>query len=413
MKLFRQEAIENETNRFTTGTTMVSPPGISAYVVFLAFSLTCVGLFVLFGKYAPKDTVRGYVTTATGDVEVYSQSDGTILALSVAEGQSVVEGQELMTLSTARAARQSAAARKAVVRALRSELSDLGIQSRSEQKAFDLQEETARQDIASLRERLATLTRQRGVLDEGLKLSERELTRLLALDAMQFVSKLDQDRARAAKVEFSFRMYELELAIDSVRSEIRRNEKLLAEIPVRREARAAEMRAQSQQLSVKITESNDFDTQRISAPSSGMVSGLLVREGQTISMNTPLLNIVPEHADFILELLIPSRTIGFVRPGARVEIRYDAYPYQKYGTFEGVIASISHTTVLPNDKRFRVRISEPVYLAIARIERRVVLVDGEPQTLQSGMTLTADILRDERRILEWIFDPLIGAAKRL
>ena len=138
-----------------------------------------------------------------------------------------------------------------------------------------------------------------------------------------------------------------------------------------------------------------------------------MREGQTISMNTPLLNIVPEHADFILELLIPSRTIGFVRPGARVEIRYDAYPYQKYGTFEGVIASISHTTVLPNDKRFRVRISEPVYLAIARIERRVVLVDGEPQTLQSGMTLTADILRDERRILEWIFDPLIGAAKRL
>ena len=413
MKLFRQEAIENKTSRFTTSTTMVSPPGISAYALFLAFSLVAVGLFGLLGRYAPKDTVRGYVTTAAGDVEVYSQSDGTILALRVAEGQSVVEGQELMTLSTARAAGQSAAARKEVVSALRSELADLQVQSRSEQKAFDLEEETTRQEIAALRDRLATLARQRAVLDEGLKLSERALARLTALDATQFVARVDQDRARAARVEFGFRMYDLELSVESVRSEIRRNEKLLAEIPARREARAAEMRVKAHQLSVRITESTRFDMQRISAPSTGMVSGLLVREGQTISMSDPLLNIVPEHADFVLELLIPSRAIGFVRPGARVEVRYDAYPYQKYGTFEGVIDSISHTTVLPNDKRFRVRITEPVYLASARIERQFVLVDGEPQSLQSGMTLTADILRDERRILEWIFDPLIGAARRL
>ena len=413
MQLFRQEAIENKTSRFTTSTTMVSPPGISAYAIFLSFSLVSVGLFVLFGKYAPKDTVRGYVTTATGNVEVYSQSDGTILALSVAEGQSVVEGQELMTVSTARAAGQSAAARKEVVSALRSELADLKIQSRSEQESFDLQEDATRQEIASLRDRLETLTRQRGVLDEGLKLSERELGRLTALGATQFVTKAEMDRARAARLEFNFRMYELELSIESARSEIRRNAKLLAEIPARRGARAAEMRAKAHQLSVSITESTGFDTQQISAPSTGLVSGLLVREGQTISMDNPLLNIVPEHADFMLELLIPSRTIGFVRPGARVEIRYDAYPYQKYGTFEGVIDSISHTTVLPNDKRFRVRISEPVYLASASIERQFVLVDGERQSLQSGMTLTADILRDERRILEWIFEPLVGAATRL
>ena len=411
--LFRKEAIENKANRFATSTTMVAPIGYWAYTLFIVGLTIAIILFVFLGKYSPKDTVRGYVSTTTGDVEVYSQSDGTILELGISEGDAVLKGQELMTLGTARSTGQSAVARKQVLVDLRSELSDLQVQIEREQEAFVLKEKALEEEVVSLRDRLTKLTRQRGVLQAGLDLSERELARLTALDAAQNISKVDLDRARAATIEFKLRMHELELSIDSVLADIRRNEQLLVENPILREARLAELSAESRQLSIAITENMGRDMQRIIAPSTGIVSGLLVREGQTISMNNPLLNIVPKDGEFFVELLIPSRTIGFVNTGATVKIRFDAYPYQKFGTFEGLIDSIARTTVLPTDKRFRVPISEPVYLASAKLLTQSIMVDGKPQALQSGMTLTADIMRDERRILEWIFDPLIGAAERL
>jgi len=357
--------------------------------------------------------VRGYVSTTTGDVEVYSQSDGTILELSVTEGQSVVAGQALLVLNTARSVSQSAVARKQIIEALRSELADLRSQIRSEQETFDLQEKAVGEEIVSLHDRLQKVVDQREVLQAGLELAEGELARLTALDATQFVSDADQDRARAATIEFRLRLHDLDLSVDALQSDIRRNQQLLQEIPVRRTTRAAELRAESRRLSIAVTENRGREKQRVLAPSAGIVSGLLVREGQTISMSSPLLNIVPEDGEFFAELLIPSRTIGFVRAGAAVKIRFDAYPYQKFGTFDAVIESLARTTVLPTDKRFRVLLSEPVYMAAASMATQSVIVDGKAQPLQSGMTLTADILRDERSILAWIFDPLIGAAERL
>lgn len=413
MKLFRQEAIEHKASAFATSTTMVSPPGYRAYTLLIGSLAIGISLFVLLGRYAPKDTVRGYVSTTTGDVEIYSQSDGTILELSVTEGQSVVPGQELLVLSTARSIGQSAGARKQIIGALRSELEDLRIQIQSEHEGFDLQEKAVAEEIVSLRDRLQKLVDQRQVLQAGLELAERELARLTALDATQFVSDADQDRARASTIEFRLRLHDLDLSVDALQSDIRRNQQLLQEIPVRRKARAAELRAESRRLSIAVTENMGREMQRVLAPSAGIVSGLLVREGQTISMSNPLLNIVPEDGEFFAELLIPSRTIGFIGAGATVKIRFDAYPYQKFGTFDAVIESLARTTVLPTDKRFRVPLSEPVYMASASMSMQFVVVDGQPRPLQSGMTLTADILRDERSILAWIFDPLIGAAERL
>lgn len=411
--LFRKEAIEAKSNRFESNSKMVSSVGFLTYLLFIASVAISVVLFVFVGRYSPKDTVQGYVTTTVGDVEVYSQSDGTILALNVTEGDLVVAGQELMTLSTSRAIGQSASIRKEIIAALRSELSDLIIQTQRENDAFGLQVRGVNEVIASLRNRLTMLTRQRDVLGIGLQLSARELTRLTALDAAELVSRKDQDHARVATVEFELRMHELDLSIDTIQSEIRHNQQLLREIPVRRDARAAEMRARAHRLSIEIAEGMGRDEQRVLAPSTGVVSGLLVREGQTVTMNNPLLNIVPEYGEFYIELLIPTRTIAFIQPGALVKIRFDAYPYQKFGTYDGVVASISRTTVFPSDKRFRVKITEPVYLATVQIRSQTVSAYGKRRGLQSGMTLTADILRDERRLIEWLFDPLISAAQKL
>lgn len=409
----RIEAIENKRGTLDSSTTLVSPLSFSVLSLFVALLAGCILLFAFLGKYSPKDTVRGVVATTMGDVEVYAPSDATIIELFVSEGEVVSKNQELMALSTSRGVGQSASSRDRIVAQLKEEEAELTLQAQLEAEAFDAQALGVKQEISSLNGRLQLLVDQREGLREGLELSEREYQRLTSLGASKFVSERDQGVARAAIVEFQLRTRDLGLSIDTVRSDIRRNQQLLSEIPIRRDARAAEMRARLHQLAITLTESQGNSVQRLAAPSNGIVSGLLVREGQTISTHNPLLNIIPERGIFYVEVFIPTRTIAFVRPGATVKIRYDAYPYQKFGTYEGVVDSVARTTVLPTDKRFRVNISEPVYIARVRIKDQRLLAYGVPQPLQSGMTLSADVIRDERRLIEWIFDPMISAVQRL
>lgn len=411
--LFRQEAVDNKSKSFISSSTMVSPLSFSTFSLFVVAVAVAVVAFVSLGKYSPKDTVRGYVTTTTGGVEVYAQSDGTILNLHVNEGETVTKGQELITLGTSRAVGHSAETRKEVIAALRLEQTDLLVQIEREGETFRVQQQGVADEISSLRERLDLLAEQREELVNALELSERALDRLTALEASEFVSQRDREVASAAIVEVKLRLKGLGLSADSIKSDIRRNQQRLAEIPVLREARAAEMRVEHHQLSIKIIENMGRNTQSVRAPSGGIVSGLLVRDGQTISSNSPLLNLIPEYGDFYVEVLVPTRTIAFVHSGAPVRIRYDAYPFQKFGTHGGFVESVSQTTVLPTDKRFRIDIAEPVYIARVRIADQAVLAYGEQLPLQSGMTLTADVLRDERRLIEWIFDPLISATRRL
>lgn len=411
--LFRKEAVDYKTNSFVSSTTMVSSLSRSAFSLFVFLVAASVVGFVFLGKYSPKDTVRGYVTTKTGGVEVYAQSDGTIRNLRVAEGDVVSRNQELLTLGTARAMGHSTATREEVLAALRSQQADVLFQAEREGEAFALKEQGFKNEIASLRTRIALLSEQRAEMQNGLELAERKLERLTTLEASEFAASMDQDEASAAIVEFKLRLKDLELIVDSIQSEVRRNQQSLAEIPTLRDTRQAEMRVDLHELSIKITENKGRNTQRVLAPSDGVVSGLLVRDGQTISSSSPLLNIVPEQGGFFVEVLVPTRSIAFIRSGAQVTIRYDAYPHQKFGTHAGVVESVSRTTVLPTDKRFRVAINEPVYIARVRIPVQSVAAYGELRPLQSGMTLTADLLRDQRRLVEWIFDPLISATQRM
>lgn len=411
--LFRKEAVDHSLYRFASTPISASPPSYTALSLFIFIAATALVVFVFVGRYSPKDTVHGFVTTTTGGVEVYAPSEGTILTMRVNEGDVVAKGQELLTLGTSRAFAGSGETLEDVVGALRSEQEDLRLQADREREIFDVQERGIKDEIKSLDTRLRLFSEQRAELRRGQELSRRTVERLTALESSEFISSRDLDKAQSAIVEYNLRLKELDLLADATRSDIRSSKNRLVQLPALRDARAAEFLVKQHQLSVRIMENEGRNTQRVLAPVDGVVSGLLVRNGQTVSSSRPLLSIIPENGDYYAEVLVPTRTIAFVRPGAAVQIRFDAYPYQKFGTHSGVIESVSRSTVLPTDKRFRINITEPVYLAHVRILQQGVEAYGELLPLQSGMTLTADVLRDQRRLVEWIFDPLVSATRKL
>lgn len=137
---------------------------------------------------------------------------------------------------------------------------------------------------------------------------------------------------------------------------------------------------------------------------------MVAQPGQTVDTTRPLVSIVPMGARLQAHLVAPSSAVGFVKIGETVLLRYQAYPYQKFGHYRGRVVSISKTA-LPNNQidtlgHIADGSSQPMYLIIVNLCRQTIEAYGKPQPLQAGMLLQADILQDRRRLYEWALDPL-------
>ena len=153
----------------------------------------------------------------------------------------------------------------------------------------------------------------------------------------------------------------------------------------------------------------------ITAPVAGRISALQANSGSTVTTLTPLMSIVNDGARMQAELYAPSRAIGFARTGQEVRLMYDAFPYQRFGSFAGRIISISRTVLAPNeiDAPVQAQTKEPMYRIQVAIVDQNILAFGQRIALQPGMTLQANIVLDRRSFLDWLLEPINAVRSRL
>jgi membrane fusion protein len=135
---------------------------------------------------------------------------------------------------------------------------------------------------------------------------------------------------------------------------------------------------------------------------------LQVHKGQTVQPQRLQLEIVPDNSPLRAELLIPTRAAGFVRVGQEVRLLYDAFPYQNFGAYTGRIAELSNTVVTKTDAMGPIVPEEPVYKALAVLDRPDVDANGRKVPLEAGMLLQAKIILDRRSLARWALDPLLS-----
>lgn len=156
---------------------------------------------------------------------------------------------------------------------------------------------------------------------------------------------------------------------------------------------------------------NKNDEQNIYfAKENGVVSSLLFEKGQSIKTGDTVIAEIPENSKFVVQLFVPSSSIGFIKPGNNVILRYQAYPYQKFGVQHGKVKEISKsiisakqiTDITGNPS------NDPYYKIIIEPEKQYILTYGEQKSLISGMIVDADIMLEKRNLFEWIFEPMFG-----
>ncbi|MNF52243.1 Colicin V secretion protein CvaA [compost metagenome] len=198
----------------------------------------------------------------------------------------------------------------------------------------------------------------------------------------------------------------------------RRNE--LAGLESRQGNQLSEMRRQISGGIQDLAESEAKRILRVTAPESGIATAVFAEVGQAVDGSRQLMSIVPVGVPLQAELYAPSKAIGFISVNDSVRVRYQAYPYQKFGQYHGQVESISRTTLraselagitgsvpgLDDD-------GEQYYRLRVRLDDQHVRAYGHPQPLHSGMLLDADVLLDSRKLYEWVLEPLYSLTGKL
>ena len=96
-----------------------------------------------------------------------------------------------------------------------------------------------------------------------------------------------------------------------------------------------------------------------------------------------------------------------------MEIEYDAFPHSRYGTYGGTITEIDEAVVTPQEQSAPVTQTESVYRVIVELDEQAITAYQQVIALRSDMTLQAHVIRDRRKIYEWIADPLLTVANRI
>lgn len=152
----------------------------------------------------------------------------------------------------------------------------------------------------------------------------------------------------------------------------------------------------------------------ISAPKAGVVMFSSLVPGRTLDPSDVALVIATDDKGALRAALrIPSRRRGFVEKGQIVRLKFDAFPYAKFGTYETHIDAISDTTMqsplsssrpsgAPADKDG----GSGDYMAWATLRGNTFDYGRQRFEILPGMHATASIVVERRTIAEWVLAPL-------
>jgi membrane fusion protein len=408
--LFRPEALDFQQHQRQWGEVVLLQPLSLKVMAWFITAVTVFALVFLFmAQYARKETVRGYLTPTAGTAKIFTPRQGTIRTVHVKEGQHVQQGQPLLTIATDQIAADGEDVDAAILDTL------------THQRDLLTQQIAAQEErTVSERNRLATLTRgmeaEIAQLEAQIALQREriQLSQDLALAAAQLNAKGHMPEAayqqrQEALLQQKQTLSSLNQKLAEQRNQLAETRYALEQLPAVMAERAQDLRNELSDTKQRLAEINGRRAFVIRTPIAGRVATLQTTVGQPAEPQRLQLEIIPEGSVLEAELFVPTRAIGFVQPGQKVRILYDAFPYQSFGTYSGRITRISQTILKGSDISAPVTLQEPAYKVTVALDRPDIDAYGQKMPLQADMLLRADIILARRSLMSWLTDPLLSA----
>lgn len=378
-----------------------------------------VALLFVFGTYTRRTTVEGVIVPDTGLVKVYTQQPGVVLRKAVTEGQHVTRGMVLYTVSTDLQSAAEGRTQAALIEQSRQRKSSL-LQEIAKTRALQQDErDTLQAKLASRRAELARLHEQLVSQRERASIAADGVARYRRLLAQDYISTDQLQQRQADLLDQQSKLLGMQRDYETVSQAVKETTNELSGLALKQQNQLSRLDRDAIEIEQTLIESEARRELVITAPETGVATAMIAEPGQTIDPARPAASIVPDGARWQVHLFVPSAAVGFVHIGDQVRIRYQAYPYQKFGQYPARVTSIARTALSTAELSTSGMPATDIhgdgafYRVTATLDAQTVTAYGKPQALQAGMALQADILRERRRLYEWVLEPLYSLTGKL
>jgi membrane fusion protein len=412
--LFRPEVIEGRQQAWLGNIQLIRPVPLGVLTGLVSVVAVCVATYLMLGEYTRKARVSGYLVPDGGVIRLVPPQAATVVESNALEGKTVRKGDVLFVLSLDRTTQAGGTqdAVRASLAARAKSLEAAGLQKsvlqQAQLSALDTQ-------LADMRGELRQLAAEAELQTQRLALAQAAQARLESLRNDNFISQA-QVQAKAEEVlALRAQMQSLERQRSALQREIGVLEAKKRELPLRSEAERGEIERDLAVLQQEAAESEARRRLVVRAPHDGVVSAVTAQVGQPVTPDAALATLVPQGAKMQAHLFAPSSAVGFVKAQQTVLLRYQAFPYQKFGHQHGLVLQVSRTPLPAAELRDAVgeTPTEPLYRITVALDRQSVKAYGEAQPLTPGMRLEADVLLDRRKLVEWLFEPVLSITGRV
>lgn len=187
----------------------------------------------------------------------------------------------------------------------------------------------------------------------------------------------------------------------------------------------AEAERQIDDFSQKVAKTHSkLSHMTITSPISGLVMGLSVTTlGQVVNPSEEIMRVVPEGSDLEIEAYIENKDIGFVEPGQAAIVKIESFPFTRYGVLDATVVRVARDAIPEPDAQTvegnpakttkssyfggAQRTQNLVFPVTCSLARKTMTVDGTSVALIPGMTASIEVKTGKRRILEYLFSPLV------
>jgi membrane fusion protein len=408
-QLFRNEALADRQTQWLGTVLLASRRSDHLFTLCAVLAMLAILALLAFGQFTRKARVAGWLVPQQGLVRVFAPQPGVVAQLYVREGAPVHQGEHLLRLSGELQSTTLGATQAEIVRRLTQLRDALHDEQRQQERLLAQQQRNYASRLATLSSELEQVKHDIATMKQRVALAVRNATANRNLREQGYVSEQQLQTVEADRLEQEQRLGALERQQIGLARERMTLEGELNDLPVRTRAALTNIERDLAAAEQELAQAEARREIVVPAPQNGTVTAILVEEGGHANISAPLLSIVPPGANLEAHLYSPSRAVGFVRPGQHVLLRYQAYPYQKFGHYEGTVANISRSAVSPGElppQLAGLAGPDPVYLITVTLARQTIAAYGRQVELQPGMQLEADIALETRRLYEWLLDPL-------
>jgi membrane fusion protein len=399
--LFRQEAIDAQRHRLSGTVIAAVPPSARLYTIVIAAIAAVIVLTLTFGTYAASSAVRGVVAYDSGVSRVYPRSSGEVRRVFVREGQRVTAGAPLVEVALAQGER-----------GLADQLEQLDRQIAEIDRQLKIATAFADGDTTALQEQrkaaietAASLERQRDIARDQVALAEKAVARTQRLAKEGAGTQRQVDAARAESLGRRAEAENLQERLIATRGTIADLGIKLSQGGLASNKAASQLQAQRAVLVTQRSELERADRMVLVAPIAGEVGDVSAEPGRHAAPDASLVTVVPDGGALETWFYAPSQSIGFARVGDTVRLRFDAFPYQKYGSGRGTVTEISRVAVDPATIDPALGIREAAFRVRVRIDA-IGTASATEAGVRPGMTVSGDLMQRRRPLWALLFSSI-------